>query len=241
MANKKFESSLVGHTNWIRRAKFSPTSSLVASCADDKTIKLFDTKSGECIHTFTERKGSGRDLAWNADGGMIAVGLSCNRVKIFDIRERELLQLYHVHTEAVNSVDFHPSGHFMISGSDDETLKIYNLLEGRPIYTITGHIGKVTAVAFSHDGKHFATGGQDHKLMIWRTNFSEIESRRQSKEFVFEESGINFLSNTAEYEQDLATPRSVDESIIINPRSSRAFNEPDENFKLYNAGMSFDV
>lgn len=172
---------------------------------------------------------------------MIAVGLSCNRVKLFDIRERELVQLYHVHTEGVNSVDFHPSGYFLISGSDDETLKIYNLLEGRPIYTITGHIGKVTSVAFSEDGKHFATGGQDHKLMIWRTNFSEIASRRESKDLAFDESGINFLSNTAEYEDDLATPRSVDESIIINPKKSSAYNEPDENFKLFNAGTSFNV
>jgi len=206
-----------------------------------KLLKIFDTKSGECIHTFTERKGSGRDLAWNDDGGMIAVGLTCNRVKIFDIRERELVQLYHVHTGAVNSVAFHPSGYYLISGSDDETLKIYNLLEGRPIYTITGHIGKVTAVAFSDDGKHFATGGQDHKLMIWRTNFSDIGSRRESKELGIDESGINFLSNTAEFEDDLATPRSVDESIIVNPTKSRAYNEPDENFKLFNAGSSLDV
>ena len=38
----KFRASILGHTNWIRSAQFSPDSIIIASCSDDKTVKVWD-------------------------------------------------------------------------------------------------------------------------------------------------------------------------------------------------------
>lgn len=64
MLKKKFISTFTGHTNWVRCARFSHDSNLIASASDDKCIKLFDRKSGNCIHTYNDLKGEIEKYVW---------------------------------------------------------------------------------------------------------------------------------------------------------------------------------
>lgn len=49
--------SFTCHTSWVRCARFSSDGRLIVSCSDDKTIKLWDVTSGQCIRTFNDVKG----------------------------------------------------------------------------------------------------------------------------------------------------------------------------------------
>lgn len=55
-SNFRFVASFNNHTNWVRCTRPSPDGNQMVSCADDRTIKLWDLKSGDCIHTFYEPK-----------------------------------------------------------------------------------------------------------------------------------------------------------------------------------------
>ena len=57
MNRQKFQFTLTGHSNWVRGAKFSPDGRLIVSCSDDKTVRIWDRQSKQCVQTFYEHGG----------------------------------------------------------------------------------------------------------------------------------------------------------------------------------------
>ena len=99
--------SFVGHNNWVRCAKFSPDGDVIATCSDDKTLRLFDPSSGKEIHVFEEPKGFASHLDFHPSGTCIGVATSDNTVKVYDVRMRKLQQLYKSHDGPVSQVEFY--------------------------------------------------------------------------------------------------------------------------------------
>ena len=48
----RFKAAMTGHLNWVRSAEFSPDQRLAVSGSDDKTVKLWDITSHQCIHSW---------------------------------------------------------------------------------------------------------------------------------------------------------------------------------------------
>lgn len=82
------------HSNWVRCARFSPDGRLIVSCSDDKTVKIWDRNTNECMHTFYEPHGFLNEVAFHPSGTCIGGGCTDASVKIWDIRTRKLIQHY---------------------------------------------------------------------------------------------------------------------------------------------------
>ena len=55
--------SLEGHTHWVCHSVFSSDSQKLASLSEDKTIKVWDVKTGECLTTIKlPRQFEGMDI-----------------------------------------------------------------------------------------------------------------------------------------------------------------------------------
>lgn len=151
------------------------------SCSEDKTIKIWDTTSKQCVNNFSDSVGFANFVDFSPNGTCIASAGSDHAVKIWDIRMNRLLQHYQVHSSGVNCLSFHPSGNSLVTASSDGTVKILDLVEGRLIYTLQGHTGPVFTVSFSKDGELFTSGGADAQVLVWRTSFNQVHYRDPSK------------------------------------------------------------
>ena len=74
--------------------RFSADGRLIVSGSDDKTVKLWDKQSKDCIHTFYEHGGFVNDVAFHPSGTCIAAASTDSTVKVWDVRMNKLLQHY---------------------------------------------------------------------------------------------------------------------------------------------------
>ncbi len=169
----RFWCSLVGHTNWVRSAVLSRDTRLAASASDDKTVKMWDVHTHQCVQTFHEHTQAVRSVKFHPHGSVIASAGCDNSIKLYDLRSSQMIQHYSAHDAPVHGIDFHPSGDFLLSCSDDAALKIWDLREGHQLYTIHGHKGATLGVSWSAEGDFFASAGADQRVMTWATNFDK--------------------------------------------------------------------
>lgn len=71
-ANAETSRQLRGHLDSVREIAFSPNDELLASGADDSTVRLWDIASGRCIHVLQGHNSRVGALAFSSDGSLVA-------------------------------------------------------------------------------------------------------------------------------------------------------------------------
>lgn len=177
--------------------------SLLASSSLDRTIRLWDIDTGDCLYTLYGH-GAGIDsVAFSPDGYLLATGCRDHMVRLWDMRSLQfgtnttetvqpIVTLEH-HTDWVQAIAFHPAGHLLASASEDSTICLWNIeaitqqialsdaLSGqvvpevRLIPTILQrHATKVVCLAFSPDGSLLASGDSGGTIRLWDINRGRV-------------------------------------------------------------------
>ena len=73
---------LKGHSNSVLSVAFSHDSARLASASYDKTVKIWNASSSECLQTRKGHSGSVRSVAFSHDSARLASALSDKTVKI---------------------------------------------------------------------------------------------------------------------------------------------------------------
>ena len=154
--------TLTGHARPITSVAFSPDGTKIVTGSWDKTAKVWNAKTGECLHTLT-----GTSVAFSPDGTKIVTGSFDNKAKVWDTQTGECRQTLNGHTDWINSVAFSPDGKYLVTGSDDKTIRIWDVKTGKCLHTLNDHTGWINRVAFSPDGKYLASGSNDKTIRIW--------------------------------------------------------------------------
>jgi WD40 repeat protein len=183
--NEQQQSILRGHSKslWVSSVAFSPNGQMLASCSFDRTVKLWDVHSGECLRTFEGHTNWLWTVAFSSDGKTVASGGDDQTARLWNIATGES-KILKDHQGWVWSVTFSPDDQFLATGSYDKTIRLWNVSTGKCLKILEGHENSVWSLAFSPDGQILASGSLDYTVKFWNVSSGECFNtlRGHSKE-----------------------------------------------------------
>jgi len=152
---------------------FSPDGELLAGGGEDRTLTVWNVKSGEEVFSFTGFSKEVSSIAFSPDGSSLCAGSGDGMIRLLDLATGEERFALAGHTEAVTGIAFSPDGDVIASSSHDDTVKLWNAADGTLIYTLDlwdllgplspdnvadpKRMARVFAVGFSPDGDLIGT------------------------------------------------------------------------------------
>lgn len=136
-------------------------------------LNLWDSDTGELIHSLTAHAGSVASVEFSPDGTRMASVGNDDLVIIWDaISGRDIITL-RGHEANVVDVAFSPDGNQIATASGDGTIRLWEASpledekDEQPLVDYREHVGRVMAIGFSPDGRKIVSGSVKGEVHVW--------------------------------------------------------------------------
>lgn len=148
---------------------YTKDGSYFATCSYDKTIVLWDAKTGDKIRTYNRHWTQVRSIAFSPDnkymvsGGGYMDDREQERIRIWDVEQGyQVGALTGKVNEWIWAADISGDDRYLLTGGESQVAKLWDLSLGKIIQSYSGHREQINAVAISPDCKMIATAGGAH-------------------------------------------------------------------------------
>ena len=159
--------ALIGHSNVVWSAAFSPDGTRVASASWDGTAQIWDVATSREILKLIGHEKKVNTVRFSPDGTRLLTTSFDQTARIWDATSgRELIKLTG-HAHQVMAGEFSPDGRRIVTVGVDRTARIWDAATGNQLVLFAAQPARLTAVAFSPDGQRVATAADDKNVRIW--------------------------------------------------------------------------
>lgn len=170
------ERELTGHRGWVNSVAVSPDGMWVTSGSHDKTVKIWDVKTGACWKTLIGHTDKVQSVAITPDGTRILSGSFDGTVRVWDLGSGRGVAKFESHIKNIWTVVALRDNLRALSGGFDKSLKLWDLASAECLKTIVcGTTGSddVFSSAVNPEGTLALSGHRDGRVRLWNIETGE--------------------------------------------------------------------
>jgi eukaryotic-like serine/threonine-protein kinase len=169
----KILQKLSGHAGIVNSLSFSPDETQLASGGQDKTVRIWDTKTGAETKVYKGHVGGIRALTFSHNGQFLASAGGDKTVQLWDLPNNQH-RILRRHEDIVSSLSFSLDDKILASGGYDSLLLLWEV-EPSDRRLLFQQEELIAAVAISGDGSLIAAQ-KEEKLLIWSIQELKIKT-----------------------------------------------------------------
>ncbi len=164
---------LEGHIDWVRALSFSDDSRLLASCASDGWIKVWDVAAEKCLFE-TRVSHALHSIAFRGSDALFAVGFSTSIYRI-DLRAGKLEVDHSCDCKDLRVIAVSPNQAYVAYAGRDGVLRVRSFADGNTtVWSITPiHFDRIRSLHFSSDSHFISSVGEDRRMVHF-----DVEAKR---------------------------------------------------------------
>jgi WD40 repeat protein/serine/threonine protein kinase len=166
------------HSQAVTSVCLSADGGLALTGSADRTLKLWSTQEGRCLHTMEGDMGGITAVALTSDARLALSGSTDGTLKLWDLRGGECLRSCRAEVDVLTSAALSADGLWAVSAGVDGTVHRWDVSAGRLLGVQRGHTGPVHSVALRADGRFALSGGA---LFVVRNDGERLFTRGQLK------------------------------------------------------------
>jgi WD40 repeat protein len=146
---------------------FSPDGKLLATAAEDRTIRLWDGHTGKAIGAPLVHSHVPLKISFSSDGRRLASGGMDGTIHVWSVPEGKLVLGPLRHRGVCWVAAFSPDDRWIVSASSDSTAQLWHAVTGQPALPPFRHEAPVLWASFSPDGRTIATSTELGMARVW--------------------------------------------------------------------------
>ncbi len=202
---------------------FNKDEKTLFSGSADKTIRVWNTTTGQLKSTFKYHTDSVLSLAISSSDDLLISGSADKTIKILNLRNlSQEPQTLGLHDNWVTSLAITSNGKYLVSGSTDSTIKLWDLSTQKQVYSLTGHTSAVWSVAISPDDKTIASGSLDNTVKLWDlASGNLLQTIQAAAPVVFSDDGKYLITGNSKNQIDIWQRISVNNQLINDSETTK--------------------
>lgn len=127
---------LTQHSGKVTSVKFFDDDKYIVSGSEDKTVKVWNSITGDCLTTFSGHHGVVTSVDASQNHKLLASGSEDKTIRIWDIETEKCILTLTGHQGYVWSVSFSPENELIASSDNEGCIKIWYLSTGKCLQTL---------------------------------------------------------------------------------------------------------
>lgn len=163
----------------------------IAASSTDANVRVWDSASGELIHTLSGHGGDVSSVAFSSDGAALVSASADFTAIVWNMADGTLRLRLEGHSGPLTQAVFTPDDTRILTASNDGRVIVWDATSGERLNEFVEHGASVIALDIAADGEQVLSGSRDGRVLVWRLDGGEIIADLSASEGALNELDIS--------------------------------------------------